>query len=79
MEHTLNENVQNELLSFGWGVSPGFSILGMLLSALFNPSATIYGRHPFPDVNDEEFMNEIEKTSTEEERQEVLKAHLDEY
>lgn len=82
-----NENVikaHDELLNasfgnFGWGASPTFSILGILMSILFNPSTTLYRKHPFPKVNDEEFLNEMENTSTEEEKQEVLKSHLDEY
>ena len=73
--------VHNELLtnSFGgWGASPVSGLLGvLLLSVLFNPTAP--GKHPFPVVNDEEFEKEMENAETPEEKEEILKSHLDEY
>lgn len=77
-----NENVikaHDELLnaSFGWGSNMG--ILGILLAALFNPNAMMNSKHPFPNVSDEEWNKEMENATTDEERQQVLKSHLDEY
>lgn len=36
-------------------------------------------RHPFPNINDEEWNKEMENANTDEERHQVLKSHLDEY
>ena len=69
----------DELLnaSFGWGSSIG--ILGILMTALFNPTAMLNNKHPFPSVNDDELNKEMENAGTQEEREQVLKSHLDEY
>lgn len=66
-----NENVikaHDELLnaSFGWGSNMG--ILGLLFAALFNPN-----------INNEEWNKEMENATTDEEKQQVLKSHLDDY
>ena len=58
-----NENVikaHDELLnaSFGWGSNIG--ILGLLFTALFNPNAMMNSKHPFPNINDEEWNKEME-------------------
>ena len=82
---TPNENsdvikAHNELLntSFGWGASPGFGIFGLLLTTLFNPNTMLNNKHPFPNINDEDWK-EMENTETPEEKEQVLKSHLDEY
>lgn len=77
-----NENVikaHDELLnaSFGWGSNMG--ILGILFAALFNPNAMMNSKHPFPNVSDEEWNKEMENATTDEERQQVFKSHLDDY
>lgn len=77
-----NENVikaHDELLnaSFGWGSNIG--ILGLLFAALFNPNVMMNSKHPFPNINDEEWNKEMENATTDEEKQQVLKSHLDDY
>lgn len=82
---TPNENsdvikAHDELLnaSFGWGASPSFGIFGLLLTMLFNPNTMLNNKHPFPNINDEDWK-EMENTETPEEKEQVLKSHLDEY
>ena len=77
-----NENVikaHDELLnaSFGWGYNIG--ILGLLFAVLFNPNAMMNSKHPFPNINNEEWNKEMENATTDEEKQQVIKSHLDDY
>lgn len=72
--------IQNELLSTSFGApSPGFGILSLILMMIFNPEVMTTGRHPFPTSNEEAFVEEYEAATTEEEKQDVLRSHLDEY
>lgn len=77
-----NENVikaHDELLnaSFGWGSNIG--ILGLLFAILFNPNIMTNNKHPFPNINNEEWNKEMENATTDEEKQQVIKSHLDDY
>lgn len=47
--------------------------------ALFNPSSTVIGQHPFPNINDEDLLNKLENASTEDEKQELIESSLDDY
>lgn len=51
--------------------------MGMLLMALLDPM--FINNHPFTDKNDEEFLKEFENASTQEEKDELLKANASDY